>query len=258
MKSWKQLSTALMVSGSISGFVLLSATAQADMLGVYGSVDYWNLQGEYNKAPQDTSLRSADSLSLDDKGQAQVSLAFEHPVPLIPNGKIRYTGIDVDTEEQNLAGDALYNIDGFDPSIASGTGTPSHGGFLYYEILDNIVSVDVGVAAKQLEGDVTYNRTVGADKVEISETAPMLYASAGGKLPFTGLSAKAEVLATNYDDTQITDASAEIKYNFVENLLIDLGAKAGYRILNIELDDQDGFDTKFDFDGPYIGLEAHF
>ena len=104
----------------------------------------------------------------------------------------------------------------------------------------------------------TYNRTVGADKVEISETAPMLYASAGGKLPFTGLSAKAEVLATNYDDTQITDASAEIKYNFVENLLIDLGAKAGYRILNIELDDQDGFDTKFDFDGPYIGLEAHF
>lgn len=247
MKSWKQLSTALMISGSISGLALLSTTAQADMLGVYGSVDYWNLQGEYNKAPQDASLRSADSLSLDDKGQAQVSLAFEHPVPLIPNGKIRYTGIDVDTEEQNLAGDALYNID-----------LDSTDFILYYEILDNIVSVDVGVAAKQLEGDVTYNRTVGADKVEISETAPMLYASAGGKLPFTGLSAKAEVLATNYDDTQITDASAEIKYNFVENLLIDLGAKVGYRILNIELDDQDGFDTKFDFDGPYIGFEAHF
>ncbi len=247
MKSWKQLSTALMISGSLSGLALLSTTAQADMLGVYGSVDYWNLQGEYNETPEGTSLRSADSLDLDDKGQAQVSLAFEHPVPLIPNGKIRYTGIDVDTEEQNLAGDALYNID-----------LDSTDFILYYEILDNIVSVDVGVAAKQLEGDVTYNSTVGADKVEISETAPMLYASAGGKLPFTGLSAKAEVLATNYDDTQITDASAEIKYNFVENLLIDLGAKVGYRILNIELDDQDGFDTKFDFDGPYIGLEAHF
>ena len=248
MKSWKQLSTALMISGSLSGLALLSTTAQADMLGVYGSVDYWNLQGEYNETPEGTSLRSADSLDLDDKGQAQVSLAFEHPVPLIPNGKIRYTGIDVDTEEQNLAGDALYNID-----------LDSTDFILYYEILDNIVSVDVGVAAKQLEGDVTLNTIAdGADKIKISETAPMLYASAGGKLPFTGLSAKAEVLATNYDDTQITDASAEIKYNFVENLLIDLGAKAGYRILNIELDDQDGFDTKFDFDGPYIGLEAHF
>ena len=28
------------------------------------------------------------------------------------------------------------DIDGFDPSIAPGTGTPSHGGFLYYEILE--------------------------------------------------------------------------------------------------------------------------
>ena len=107
MKSWKQINTALLMSGALSGLALLSSTAQADMLGVYGSVDYWNLQGEYNVTPEGTSLRSADSLDLDDKGQAQVSLAFEHPVPLIPNGKIRYTGIDVDTEEQNLAGDAL-------------------------------------------------------------------------------------------------------------------------------------------------------
>jgi agmatinase len=28
------------------------------------------------------------------------------------------------------------DIDGFDPSIAPGTGTPSHGGFLYYEMLE--------------------------------------------------------------------------------------------------------------------------
>merc|ERR1739844_802682 len=28
------------------------------------------------------------------------------------------------------------DIDGLDPSIAHGTGTPSHGGFLYYEVKD--------------------------------------------------------------------------------------------------------------------------
>jgi len=28
------------------------------------------------------------------------------------------------------------DIDGFCPSIAPGTGTPSHGGFLYYEVLE--------------------------------------------------------------------------------------------------------------------------
>jgi agmatinase len=44
------------------------------------------------------------------------------------------------------------DIDGFDPSIAPGTGTPSHGGFLYYEVMDilrgltkrgNVVGVDL-------------------------------------------------------------------------------------------------------------------
>ena len=44
------------------------------------------------------------------------------------------------------------DIDGFDPSIAPGTGTPSHGGFLYYEVLEliqelsqrgNIVGMDL-------------------------------------------------------------------------------------------------------------------
>ena len=33
------------------------------------------------------------------------------------------------------------DIDGFDPSIAPGTGTPSHGGFLYYEVLELIAAV---------------------------------------------------------------------------------------------------------------------
>ena len=28
------------------------------------------------------------------------------------------------------------DVDAFDPSIAPGTGTPSHGGFLYYEVLE--------------------------------------------------------------------------------------------------------------------------
>ncbi|WP_433989249.1 Guanidinobutyrase (plasmid) [Pseudoseohaeicola sp. NH-UV-7] len=48
------------------------------------------------------------------------------------------------------------DIDGFDPSIAPGTGTPSHGGFLYYEVLELIA----GVAARQ--------NIVGIDLVEVA------------------------------------------------------------------------------------------
>jgi agmatinase len=48
------------------------------------------------------------------------------------------------------------DIDGFDPSIASGTGTPSHGGFLYYEVLELIA------------GLVKQGQVVGIDLVEVA------------------------------------------------------------------------------------------
>lgn len=48
------------------------------------------------------------------------------------------------------------DIDGFDPSIAPGTGTPSHGGFLYYEVMEILQAV-----AKRQE-------IVGIDLVEVA------------------------------------------------------------------------------------------
>ena len=59
----------------------------------------------------------------------------------IPKGKRYYLTID---------------IDGFDPSIAAGTGTPSHGGFLYYEGLEFIA----GLAKR--------GTIVGIDLVEVA------------------------------------------------------------------------------------------
>jgi agmatinase len=57
------------------------------------------------------------------------------------------------------AGARLYvtiDIDGFDPSIAPGTGTPSHGGFLYYEVMEI------------LQGLAGRHDIVGIDLVEVA------------------------------------------------------------------------------------------
>jgi agmatinase len=48
------------------------------------------------------------------------------------------------------------DIDGFDPSVASGTGTPSHGGFFYYEILEF------------LDGLTKRGTIIGVDLVEVA------------------------------------------------------------------------------------------
>jgi agmatinase len=57
------------------------------------------------------------------------------------------------------AGQRYYvtiDIDAFDPSIAPGTGTPSHGGFLYYEVVEF------------LQGLARHGDIVGIDLVEVA------------------------------------------------------------------------------------------
>jgi len=68
-------------------------------------------------------------------------LGTEAVVARIPEGARYYVTID---------------IDGFDPSIAPGTGTPSHGGFLYYEVLE------------LLQGATKKGEIVGIDLVEVA------------------------------------------------------------------------------------------
>ena len=217
----------------------LSGLAQADVIGVKGDLSYWAYDGQANMAAQ----TAASDQDLERKGAAQLSLAIEHPVPLIPNAKIRYVNLKTQTENE-VAGQPVYDIN------------MDHADFiLYYEILDNIVNADVGVGATTLNGHVT---TLALSKTDIDKTVPVIYAAAGAKLPFTGLSAKGEVLYSNFNDAKITDAQAELQYNFIDNLLVDVGLKAGYRILDIKLDDYEKNDLKFNFKGPYIGLDIHF
>ncbi|BBU30773.1 SpeB arginase/agmatinase/formimionoglutamate hydrolase SpeB [Burkholderia sp. THE68] len=70
-------------------------------------------------------------------------LGTEGVLARVPEGAAYYITID---------------IDGFDPSIAPGTGTPSHGGFQYYEVLEIIQAL-----ARRSRGNI-----VGMDLVEVA------------------------------------------------------------------------------------------
>jgi agmatinase len=86
---------------------------------------------------QDARAMGSDILSV-----RQIrKLGTEAVLERIPAGARYYVTID---------------IDGFDPSIAPGTGTPSHGGFIYYEVLEMLA----GLAKR---GDI-----VGVDLVEVA------------------------------------------------------------------------------------------
>lgn len=90
-----------------------------------------------------SSSNRADHKAAEDAGSTILSvrdvrkLGAQGVFELIPKGVNYYITID---------------IDGFDPSIAAGTGTPSHGGFQYYEVMEilqkiafegNVVGIDL-------------------------------------------------------------------------------------------------------------------
>ncbi|MFD1008385.1 agmatinase [Oceanisphaera ostreae] len=81
-----------------------------------------------------SSSNRADHKAAEDAGSTILSvrdvrrLGVEGVLALIPKGVNYYITID---------------IDGFDPSIAPGTGTPSHGGFTYYEVMEILQEVAI-------------------------------------------------------------------------------------------------------------------
>ena len=212
--------------------------AQADIIAVKGGIDYWHYNADLQ---QPTSVGAQAELENDHS--MSFSIAVEHPVPFLPNIKIKHTDLQAESN-QSFSGLKHHQVD-LDYSDF----------ILYYEILDNIISADIGFGAKRLEGTLRQNDTQTQD---ISGTIPMVYAQAGAKLPFTGLSAGAEVSFSSLDHDKITDAQAELKYNFIDTLLVDVGAKVGYRILDIQLDEGSNQEAKLKFKGPYFGIDVNF
>ena len=96
-----------------------------------------NVSSTAKEGYEDARARGSDILSV-----RQVrALGTEAVLARIPQGQRYYVTID---------------IDAFCPSIAAGTGTPSHGGFLYYDVLELLQGLS-------LRGNV-----VGIDLVEVA------------------------------------------------------------------------------------------
>jgi len=216
----------------------LSSIGHADVIGLKADASYWNFDGYSQSA-------NAGKQDLDRQGTAQLSVAFEHPVPLLPNAKIKYVNLDSNSEQitpLNVADIELNNIDYI----------------LYYELLDTIVHADIGAGLTNLDGTVRNLNAGDLTKYDLDEYSPLLYATAGVKLPLTGMSAKAEAVYSHGSDIKKTDVQAELQYDFIDNLLVDVGAKVGYRIMNIDAEQNNAPDLELEFKGPYVGLDIHF
>ena len=86
----------------------------------------------------------------------------------------------------------------------------------------------------------------------------MAYAKTAIGLPFTGLGVYAEGSFLAVGDHSVSDVQAGVTFSFVETLALDLTIQAGYRAMNVELDDLDDIYSNLDFTGVFVGLEFDF
>lgn len=222
--------------------VVASQPANAAILfDVYGEAQYWqtDVSGGY------AFRENFDEFELEDESQTRLSLAFQHPVPLLPNIRIETQdlksmeaseGIELQPAELDLSHDTLT---------------------LYYAFLDNtLVRLHAGVAAKRFDGFV---RDRDGRDVSLSETIPTAYAMVGAGLPFSGLSVYARGHLLAIDDSSLRDIEAGLQYRlFRAGGVLDGNIQVGYRSFSVEFDDVAGLYSDVEFKGPFVGFQLHF
>jgi outer membrane protein len=124
---------------------------------------------------------------------------------------------------------------------------------LYWQLLDNFVSLDLGINAMSVDGEATVVNGGNTESTTFSGIVPMGYAAVAFS-PMDSLEFRGELSALSIGDSSITDSTIKVMYttDFM------LGIEAGVRSLKVELDDLDGVYTNMKFDGPFVGVYLHF
>ncbi|MCU4676588.1 TIGR04219 family outer membrane beta-barrel protein [Catenovulum sp. 2E275] len=239
---------------AIAAACLVAGNAQADtILGLYAGAQYWQVEpdGKFGNAEDNQA-----TFNFDDEAQGSFYIAFEHPVPLIPNIKLRQTELKV-----GGSGNVNFEFDGtqYSGNAQVDADLSNTDLILYYEILDNgLASIDFGVTVKNIDGEIVVSDENDSSTEEISGYVPMGYLAAKVGLPLTGLAIYGDVSVLSIGDHSLTDYQAGLAYTFVDNLAVDMSAQIGYRSFKLELDDLDGIYSDLEFSGIYGGLEIHF
>jgi outer membrane protein len=239
----------------LTGFMSMPVCADT-VLGMTADVDFWNMDSSGSFADSE----DMESFDLDSERNAILTLAFEHPVPILPNLKIKTNDLS-SSGDQRLSNDFSFSgIDfpaGLDVSVDFEAQNNDYK--FYYEVFDNdTVSFDLGLNVKYLDGDIE----VESNGVRASETfdgyVPMFHGAVQVGIPTTRISLFGDLNLLSVGDHTLQDYTAGVAFKVVESMAVDISLKGGYHRISLELDDLDGIYTDWDFDGAFLGVQADF
>ncbi len=232
---------------------LLPFTASADFIGFAVGAAYWN------PSPSgDISYRNygsndfKDDLNLEDARENVLWAVLEHPLPMLPNVKLVRTSLGLDGDNGTLRA-TFGDISGGLPGVDSTIGLDQLDLMLYYEVLDNWLTLDLGIDIKRFDGSARLSSPGASAREDVSAMVPLLYGNAMVELPFTGFFAGLEAAGLTVGDNSVSDITARVGYESD----IGLGAMAGLRSLSVNLEDSD-VTVDFTVSGPFIAVYYDF
>lgn len=247
--------------------LLVSIPVNADTIGGELSL------GVYSHTPKgyatydfyDTEAKTSveDALHWGESKDLFFKAYFEHPLPYLPNVKLEYN--DFSHEGSGKVSDFSWGgISGFTGDIYNTMDMQAFDVTLYYELLDNWVSLDAGLTMRHIYGDIYVETTTtmmnqsyeyDPERAEYDEWIPMVYLKTRFDLPSTDLMVQAELNAISYSGSTMYDALFTLRYTFD----MGLGIEGGYRLIHLE-DNDLGADLAIDVDfkGPYAALVWDF
>ncbi len=235
----------------------LSLPIAADtVLGIHAGVGQWqsDYSGETGSVPV-----SLEDLNISDENNNVFYLALEHPIPLLPNVLVQHVSLD-------SSGSSTLDEGFVFDEIAFPAGTEVHtrldlshnDATLYYEVLDNWVSLDLGMTFRAFDGEASVSSADASvsETVELDTIIPMAYGKAQFELPLTGWSVSAAANLVSYDGNELSDYSAALAWDSDVLIVFDVGVELGYRSLSLKLEKD--LDTDIELEGPYASLRIRF
>lgn len=212
----------------IASTLMLASMAHADVLGVTAEIGQFSPDVTFNGQ---INNQSAD-VNFGGEKNNYYGIAFEHPVPLIPN--VRLQGSTLEGQSDNVD----LNIDSTDLT-------------LYYELLDGLawIDLDLGLSIRSMDIDARVNTSTDSESVIL----PAAYLSAYFTLPGLPLQVGGEVKALTIGDSSIKDTVFKLKYQSP----FFVGVEGGYRNANFDIKESD-INSEIKFDGFFVGVFADF
>ena len=250
----KTLLTALICCTSTSAFA-------APIIDLKLGAGIWAATPSGDLGVTDTDVEEV--LGLEEENATFVFAAFEHPIPVLPNVRLKLMDLqyDADTvltetftlEDQTFSVDAdvLTDVDLSHTDIT-----------LYYGLPEFFLDVDFGLTVRSFDGEASVVSETAeiTEQIDLDGSIPMAFADIRLDLPGTGLYFGAEANFLAVSDSSLTDYNVRVGYSTdVIPFLADLDVEVGYKSFALELDEED-FDVGADIeiDGPYVQVMLAF